>query len=177
MEVHVNSASVRSNDATGGEQAALRDDWDPLNMTCTEASLPHLSLHGHSSESSGEHVARPGAIPPSADTILRDTPRFLNPSNACYQNALINGLLAVHMHTGISFGGIQCLLGSRQHIQLSLHDWFRPFLQHWAEPERQHDIAEFAQHLLPQLTTSVANWEGRIMIGGITEHVYQSMNA
>ena len=109
--------------------------------------------------------------------ILNVIPRLLNPGNACYQNALVCSLFAVYLQTGICFGQISELLGSSRSMELVSHSGFATLLHGWAEPERQHDIAEFAQHLLSKMGGVVAGWEFRQDIAGHVQAVYRGMLA
>ena len=110
-----------------------------------------------------------------AHEIIQIIPRLKNPGNACYQNALVYALLASYLSTGIESGRITDMLGSASTVELASHRWFQPLLADWPEPKRQHDIAEFPQHLLLKLGWAIARWEGRQVLAGILQTTYTCM--
>ena len=158
---------------TGDEQVAV-----PIDVPLDPHDCRHAVQTMHSERldqyACGEHAA-PMPYVNTGQYDRTHIPRFSNPGNACYQNALVVALLAVYIRSGITLGGISCLLCLDRCVELAQHSWFARLLEHWAEPERQHDIAEFAQHILPQLSTLVARWEGRIMMDSVIRSAYISM--
>ena len=97
----------------------------------------------------------------SGDGVLSKFLRLINEGNACCQNALAYSLLPCYVETGVSTGNLSGLLGSDSRIELASLQWFQALMSEWESPERQHDIAELAQYLLPRLGVAVAAWEGR----------------
>ena len=86
--------------------------------------------------------------------------RLLNPSSCtCYMNSLLFALLfALHCH-GISdqadIGRLRGICDAiQQHsgrLDISKHMHWVMLISPWPQPFRQHDVAEFAQHLLHRL--------------------------
>ena len=86
-----------------------------------------------------------------------------NKGNYCYTNAVIRGLL----HGACWLGGLESLfegamLGFLQGMLRSdgaTHVWanlfWRAQMGNWRAPARQHDAAEFLQHMLGRLTYTV----------------------
>ena len=109
----------------------------------------------------------------SDEQLLRAIPRFRNRGNYCYQIALTNSLIALSLVTGRDYGGVCALLGTATMLVLSENAWMRQHLEEWPEAWRQHDIAEFAQYLLPKLEVSVAQWECRTHVASAVTCSYR----
>ena len=77
---------------------------------------------------------------------------LLNPSNRCYQNSLLMVLQWLRSMCGIilpsQLDDIMTQLTSHARIDVvNIPDWMR-LLGTWAQPEAQHDVAEFMSHIL-----------------------------
>ena len=112
---------------------------------------------------------------------------LLNSSNVCYQNSFILSIMWAYTHCSGTADNADALFGGaitgrlvtvlqrllRVHVPVHLHHMLEwgAFLQDWRQPQRQHDISEFASFVLqkagpPSLQRS---WQSREADGGIRE--------
>ena len=97
-----------------------------------------------------------------------------NPSNFCYMNVTLRGLLwalADHLDSSELFHrtGREALKLVLQHNAKPLHIFgmpmWRMLLHNWGNPQLQHDAAEFLAFLLSKLQASTFTWSWEARIG------------
>ena len=139
--------------ATGG---------DPVNVTPASASVPHFT---------------------GLQRVLRLV--LQNPDNQRYQNAFMLGMMWTtlevqgadasidHFCSGTNLGRIVVLVNKllmlNKPTRLMAHLEWTSYLVGWRQPLRQHDIAEFALHILQKSKPPMiaGSWHSRDSEGGV----------
>ena len=137
---------------------------------------------GGPSNQEGYATTRPfGGQHPESARVLQL--RLNNRTNICYINSFVKSWVWTVKRAGhsdaCSFGNAvqawrDVLCARKPQFVSCLPSW-RPLLRQWQRVNSQHDVVEFAEHILQHMQTSVTagSWESRTLEGGST-HVWSS---
>ena len=171
MQPSLSHLSLRSNHVPAGGKPEVQGCGSSVASSGVDGR-PLCPSDGGTSNQEGFATTRPsGGQHPESARVLQL--RLNNRTNICYMNSFVKSWLwavrrAGHSDT-CSFGNaVQAwrdILYARKPQFVSCLPSWRPLLRQWQRVNSQHDVIEFAEHILHHMQTSVTagSWESRTL--------------
>ena len=132
----------------------------------TAAAKPATPRPGNgTAKGPGKHLSAAGSARPPTGVPSVSRLKLKNSGNTCYINSVITAALwQAQLRPGSRIPDAWQKALAKTHWDAAM--FLRMYMLGWAQPNRQHDVSEFIQFIIPKLawTDSLVHWEARVAV-------------